>query len=234
MNRNSIYFLIVFSLVSSYSASSINYKNKQLALISFNVSISPQIMDMLNGLNPHFPDSRNPKMDKVIKRLKDVTWNLLEERLEREIGMYILPINSFGNQFDYDEYEYPNTSINKAIRRGNAKFYLKIDMVIDFELVSNPTGYGSSTRSKRDTSSAKNSDTQPEPKTRVSIVLTTYSEKGILPVDKFTGFVMSEQPLVFDENVLNGLVNEQLANDTSSVMGLINNGISNLILNFFK
>jgi hypothetical protein len=171
-------------------------------------------------------------MDKIVKRLKDVTWSLVEERLEREIGMYILPINSFGSQFDYDDYEFPNTSINKAIRRGNAKFYMKVDMVIDLELVNNPTGYGSAIRSRRDTSSAKVDDVQPEPKTRVSIVLTTYSEKGILQVDKFTGFVMSDQPLVFEASVLNGLVNDQLANDTSSIMGLINNGISNLILNF--
>jgi hypothetical protein len=159
---------------------------------------------------------------------------MLEERLEREIGMYILPVNSYGNQFDYDEFEFPNTSINKAIRRGNAKFYMKVDMVIDFEPVSNPTGYGSSTRAKRDTSKAKDTELQPEPKVRVSIVMTTYSEKGILPVDKFTGFVMSEKPFVFEADVLNGLVNDKLANDTSSVMGLINSGISNLILNFFK
>lgn len=234
MNRNTIFLITLLTLISSYSANCINYKNKQLALISFNVTISPQIMEKLKGLDSHFPDTRNPKMDKIVKRLKDVTWSLVEERLEREIGMYILPINSFGSQFDYDDYEFPNTSINKAIRRGNAKFYMKVDMVIDFELVNNPTGYGSAIRSRRDTSIAKVDDVQPEPKTRVSIVLTTYSEKGVLQVDKFTGFVMSDQPLVFEASVLNGLVNDQLANDTSSIMGLINNGISNLILNFFK
>lgn len=218
--------------IAPYKASSINYKNKQLALIAFNLTISPNMLEKLNTLENHFPEARVPKTDKVIKKIKDMTWIVLEERLQKEIGMYILPINAYGKEFDYDEYEYPNTSINKAIRRGISKYYMKIDITIDFEEIDKPSVVSSTLKHITDTINSTNTTEIPHPKARVTITLTTFSEKGIMPIDKFTGNFTASEPWVFDATLLDGLINDNAAGDTNTLMGLFNNAVSSLTINF--
>lgn len=234
MKNKLLALFLLLLVISPFNAGSINYRNKHLALIAFNVTISPQMMVHLTSLESSFPEVKNHKTNKIIKRIKDITWILLEDRLEREIGLYLYPVNIYGNQFDYDEYEFPNTSINKAIRRGNSKFYLRVDLNIEFENVSTPTGYGSTPRQRRDTSSTATEEPLPEPKPRIVFNITTYSEKGVIPVDKFLGQAKGNEHWVFDSNFLNGLVNDQFSEDPKTFMGLMNQAISNLILNMSK
>jgi hypothetical protein len=232
MKRILVLFILLSLAIAPFKASSINYKNKQLALIAFNLTISPNMLEKLNTLENHFPDVKNQKNNKVIKKIKDMTWIVLEERLQREIGMYILPINAYGKEFDYDQYEYPNTSINKAIRRGISKYYMRIDMTIDFEEISKPSVVSSTLKNIIDTTNKTNKVELPQPKAKVSITLTTFSEKGIMPIDKFTGNFTAIEPWVFEAPLLDGLVNDNPFVDTNTLMGLFNTALSSLTINF--
>lgn len=234
MKLKALPLALLVLVILPFNAGSINYRNKHLALIAFNVTISPQVMERLNSYENQFPDIKNHRANKIIKRIKDITWILLEDRLEREIGLYLYPVNIYGNQFDYDEFEFPNTSINKAIRRGNSKFYMRVDLNIEFEIISVPTGYGSAPRPRRDTSKTATEEHQAEPKPRIIFNVTTYSDKGIIPVDKFIGQSKAAEPWVYNNEFLNGLVNDKFSEDPKTFMGLMNQAVSNLILNMTK
>jgi len=234
MKNKLLALFLLLLVILPFNAGSINYRNKHLALIALNVTISPQMMEHLSGLESSFPEVKNHKTNKIIKRIKDITWILLEDRLEREIGLYLYPVNIYGNQFDYDAYDFPNTPINKAIRRGNSKFYIRVDLNIEFEIPSVPTGYGSAPRQRRDSSKAATEEPLPDPKPRIYFNVITYSDKGIIPVDKFLGQAKASEPWVFDTNLLDGLVNEKFTQDSKTFMGLMNQAISNLILNMSK
>lgn len=232
MNRILAVITLLCFAIAPFNANAINYKNKQLALIAFNLTISPSMLEKLNTLENHFPEAKNKKNNKVIKRIKDMTWSVLEERLQKEIGMYILPINAYGKEFDYDQYEYPNTNINKAIRRGISKYYMKIDMTIDFEEIAKPSVVSTTLKNIIDTTNKTSNAELPQPKARVSITLTTFSEKGIIPIDKFTGNFTALEPWVFEAPLLDGLVNDKTFVDTNTLMGLFNTALSSLTINF--
>jgi hypothetical protein len=210
-------------------AGSINYRNKQFVIISFNISIHQQVKEKLDALERYFPDIENPKADKIISKITDFTWILLEERLERETGMYILPLNTSGKDFDYDVYNYPNTSINKAIRRGTSKFYLRIDVLIEPEMTQT-LSIGSVTRARKDSFVTASDSTENKGfKPRIVINFTSYSNQGILPIEKFTGSFTATNPCIFEAKALDGIINDNNYKESNALSFLINEAITDLI-----
>lgn len=47
-----------------------------------------------------------------------------------KLEWYLLPLDAYGNKFTYDNYGFPDVGINKALNKGQSKYYAKID--IDF------------------------------------------------------------------------------------------------------
>jgi len=232
-NKIMKHFIITISVLTlilqPLSSGSINYKNKQFALISFNLTIHQQVKEKLDQLSSYFPEVERMKADKIISRIMDYTWFLLEDRLQRELGMYILPTNTAGKQFDYNAYGYPNTSINKAIHRGTSKFYLKIDMSIEPEIIQS-FSISSMAKIKKDSSTTIADSTQNQGfKPKIVIDFTSYSEKGIIPIDKFTGTFIAAEPWLFEPKILDGLTNTKECTEQDNLCLLINEAITDLI-----
>ena len=67
---------------------------------------------------------------------------------------------------------------------------------------------------------------------QVTIDFTSYSNKGILPLEKLTGVSVSPEPWLFDPAVLDGLVNTNHREDIDNLARLINEAITELIKKF--
>jgi hypothetical protein len=218
---------------------SINYsysqgqRNRQYALITFNYTVNPIIKNSFNEFSHLFPEIENKRADKIIAKIKDHSWFLIEERLEAETGMYILPLNSHGRSFKYDVYGFPEVTINKALRDGNSKYYLRVDLTINAISTRGETGYGVRPQQK-DTARTFEDIPSNAVIPQVTIIATLYNDKGIIPMQRITGTALVNAPWVVTEETLDGIINknEYNPNDTNTLMGLINLAITDLINKF--
>jgi len=224
MRIKAILSFAVLVLALSISANAQNYRNKELSLISYNFTISPNLRLPLNSQAHLFPETKNKKADKIVALIKDRTWDVIKERLEAETGMYILPLNSHGSSFKYDAYNFPNVPINRAIRVGSSRYYLRVDLNLSAAPTGREGGYG-----------ATNSSTDSEGVTpQVSITVTTYSDKGVVPQHKFSTTLTAEKAWIINENNLNGITNgkEYQKDDTSTILGLVNLALNEITSKF--
>ncbi|MBN1990165.1 MAG: hypothetical protein JW783_12255 [Bacteroidales bacterium] len=225
------YVAIAIAVLIPIVSVAINYNNKQVAIISYSVSIDDACMQKIKAYEELFPSVDKEKADRVIARIKDVSYAFFEEQLEREVGMYILPLNAFGSKFDYDVYGYPDMSINKAMRKGNSKYYIKVELII--------TQKPSETNGKlfgiiNDSTPAQEIEEENSVETIQPVILyniTTYSEKGVLPIDKFSAEITATEALPLSNEFLHGLINNEHKDDGSTLMSLIDLAIARLARN---
>jgi hypothetical protein len=181
-----------------------------------------------------FPEVDNKKADRIIAQLKERSWYLLKDRLETETEMYILPLNAHGKSFKYDDYGYPDMSINKALRVGTSKYYIRVELTLSSESLKKDSGYGSWASQETDSAEVDIVFEEGSIIPKVEITVTTYTDKGIIPMQKVSGSVSVSQPWIISEEVFTGVINrdEYPMNETTTIMGLINVGVTELIKNF--
>ncbi|MFC2104915.1 hypothetical protein ACFLS4_06145 [Bacteroidota bacterium] len=114
--------------------------------------------------------------------------------------MEILPINTFMRNVKYNDYGYPNTNIRDAIRKGDSRFYFKVDAKLE-----------SLTKDKRDESPELFEDIDysivyPE----LTVEITVYNNEGIIPVAKWLGVSTPKYPLTINEYLLKGFDNTEM------------------------
>lgn len=209
-----------------------NYRNKQLALISFDVTIEQSLKVVLDEQADLFPETDNKKADRIVARLKERSWYLIKDKLENETEMYILPLNAHGKSFKYDDYGFPDVSINRALRVGTSKYYIKVDLELNSVSYQKDTGYGAST-SETDTTEiieVKEGDIIPE----VKVTITSFTNNGIIPMHKASGYSTVKLPWIISEDIFNGLINQKefVSEEVTTILGLIDLATTDLIKNF--
>lgn len=230
--KNKRIMLILVLLGFSVSLTAQNYRNKQLALISYSYNIHQNIKPQLDEFAYLFPDAQESKADKTIATLKNNSWQILKERLEEETSMYILPITAHGNDFKYDEYGFPDMSINRALRKGNSRYYIRVSVTI--ATLSNKADKGYGTTVNKDTTQNPKAIPEGSLVPEITIEVTTYTREGILPMQKVVGSAIATEPWVISPSTFDGLKKgeELKLNDPNNIMGLINSAITNLLGNF--
>jgi len=206
------------------------YKNKQLALFSYVLSYDQAMKGELNKHLALF--EANAKVDPIENALRNRIYYLIKERLEKEIGLIFLPIESFQNAVDYDDFGFPSDNINKVIRVGNSKLYFKLEVSI----TSGLEGGNASRQAKKDNRKDSNSELG-DPKNfkpTVSIALTVYNNKGIIPKDKFRGIGNATEDFPTDATLLDGLVNNEPFDEKNNLLGLANEAVTDLIINLLQ
>lgn len=225
MKKLTISLLILFAFVNSFAQSK-SYQSKQFALISFNYQISKDLKPQFDQFQHLFPDTENKKADKVIGPAKDITWYLLKDKLEKETGMYILPINAQGNKFRYDAYNFPDIKINRALKKGTSRYYIKVDLTVSSNTSQKDTGRGT-TGTNED--SVQNSENLCTPS--ITILLTLYNDKGILPIKRESGMAVATEGWEMSEEIFTGIANrdEYDPESTNTLLGLTNAAIRKLL-----
>jgi len=224
---NHLCAILIIFVFPSFAISQ-KYKNKETSLISFNINIYPDTKQFLENLQGHFSPYKNPKADKIIGTVKEKTWAFLMDRLQTDIGMLILPLRTLGDNYSYDRFGFPDGNINKAIKAGESKYYMKIDMFIGTELNPNHPHYP---KNPRDSISEPIQIQEGQIMPKVTINITMYSENGILPINKYTGIAIAPRPFDLTPYVLDGLVNTNNSFEPTTLMGIINEAIAEISIN---
>lgn len=228
MRKTLLILAITIFVITPFRVSSQRYKNKEISLISFNVTIHSEVKKYLDQYENSFSSVKNAKADKIIAKIKEQAWGSFVDVLQREIGMIILPVSTFGNSISYDDYGFPDVNISKAQRKGFSKYYMKIDMQIGPEMPQFPISHKAKNDSTVQSTLLKDGEIKPV----VTITLTTFPENGIMPLSKFVG--IAESPAAWssdDPLVLDGLINDNNKTDLSTLMSLINEAITDLSIN---
>ncbi|MFP4555784.1 MAG: hypothetical protein ACLFNU_02830 [Bacteroidales bacterium] len=232
--RKIVVTLALLLLISSTNWTySQNYRNRQVTLFSYNCDIHQSILSSFEQQAHLFPETDHRKADKIVDAVKDRAWYMIKEKLEEGTGMYILPINAYGKSFKYDVYGFPDMSINRALRKGSSRYYLKIDLTISSALNRKESSYGALlSKDSAEKLEETLDDNAIVPK--ININATTYSDKGVIPVQRVTGNAIASQPWQVSEEIFNGIVNHDEFDDevADSVLGLVNAGLTDLLKNF--
>ena len=198
-----------------------NYTNKQFALINYDLKITDHFREDIAPLESYINTVKihNKEADDRLKAIliHHLYYNMTP-RLERALEISILPINTFMEEIRYNDFGYPNTSINKALRKGNAPFFFKLEVTLD-----------SQTQEKR-----KENPDLPSGITLPHFIIdiTVYNDEGIISVDKWHGEQAVKQPLKADKRLFSGFVGErELSTDTTltTLSGLYDQAVTNMI-----
>ncbi len=183
------YLLIITLIVfAALNVSAQNFANKQFALIYYELEITDEFRKDMKPVKKFIrkAEVHNKDADDKLKALMvhHFYYHLAEE-LEKNIEIGIIPISSFTQEVKYDEFGYPKSNINKILRIGDSRFYLKVKIEID-----------SKTKEKK-----KN-----DPKLRgditfpvITIDVTVFNNEGIIPADRWNGTKVAYKPFEVNE-----------------------------------
>ncbi len=225
--------LLIFTLILILSISqsfSRDIRNKQFSLFEYHFEISDNFKEEISSLSSYLNNIKtykNPGNDQLKAVLIHNIYYSIEEALEEQLEIEILPVNSFQNNVKYNDYGYPKTSISKALRKGYSKYYLKIIVKIE-----------SLTEEKRKSNPELFEDiNETVIIPQISIDITVFNNEGIIPVDKWIGIASSDKPLVIDNYFIKGFDNsdnELEKNTKDNLSSIKDKAINQMIQNFLN
>jgi hypothetical protein len=191
--------LVLFTLliVLAVGASAQRFANKQFVLIDYELNITDEFREDLNPVKGFYNNAEvhNKEAEDRLKAL--FIHNLyytMKRQLERKMELSILPINSFMNEFKYNEFGYPKGSINKAIRKGDFPYYFKVKITFD-----------SQTKEKKENDPGLSGDiTFPV----IHLKITVFNDEGIIPVTKWDSMYRHQEPLNVQPELFKGWVKD--------------------------
>jgi len=188
--------LLIAFLITAGTAR--DYKDKQFGLFRYELSLSKDFEKELKPLKSYLQDIELPfeynKKEKLYAILVHHIYYHIEERLEAEAKFDILPINSFQEEVNYNDYGYPASNINEVVRFGYSQYFFRLDVSIE-------------------TLSDKQQDINPEayealngPSTfpQLTIDIAIYNKEGIIPLERWTGEATAVNPIPQDKHLFAG------------------------------
>ncbi len=218
------FFLLVALLWAPQGAQARNFKNRQYALISYSFSIHPDVRQKISpfdGLFPQNPDEYS-QVDPVYFRLKGLCFDRLKMRFERELSLFILPLRIYGRQYNYDSEGYPTMLVEVAQRRGNAKYYIALDVKI---LTSPESSAAVPGEKYRDSLLSPNEYLRP----RIEITTTMYPRLGIVPSERYASVMQWQTPIRLEPTLLDGIINSKRRHDRTTLLEAIEMAVETAI-----
>jgi len=222
--------LSVFLAVALYGQ---NIVNKQFTLLNYDLNLTTEFREDLQNLEPFFNsvEVHNKDSDDRLKAIMiHHIYYHLKENLEEDLEINILPINTFMQKVKYNDFGYPKTHINKALRVGGSRYYFKLDVTFD-----------SMTEERK-----KN-----DPKLQGNIIfphitidITIYDKNGVIPVDKWHGEKIAYKPYEINKRFFRQFVKdteippkpqmEENEEEQESLFQLYEAALNDLINNFLE
>ncbi|MDA3952714.1 MAG: hypothetical protein PF485_03640 [Bacteroidales bacterium] len=201
LTKKSILFFLITLLATSISAQYI--KNKQFSLYNYNLTVSKDFVEEIIELESFIDNIKtynDPGNEKLNAILVHIIYYNLKDKLTQELEIEILPINTFMREVKYDDNGYPKTNIRNAIRKGDSRYYFKVEAQLE-----------SLTKKKREESPELFIDidypvTYPE----LTITITVNNKEGIIPVAKWIGTTTPKYPLAINKYLLKGFDNTDM------------------------
>lgn len=111
-------------LAFSLKALCYDFTNKELALINFNLTLSPDVKSTIEKA-----DANIFSTDKATTKFWYLCYNSVESYMKMK-GINVFPPQCFGKKASYDSFGFPKISIASAVKTGVAKFYYRLDIDI--------------------------------------------------------------------------------------------------------
>ncbi|MGE0078195.1 MAG: hypothetical protein AB7S48_10085 [Bacteroidales bacterium] len=224
-----ITIILAFSVLLSESGFAQKYRKKEVSLISFKLNINNDYRTMFDEFSSYFNEPNNKEVNRIDNQIIYTAWDLISEKLRNEVGMLILPLNAYGKKFSYDNYGFPDIGINRAINKGQSKYYLKIDIEIGPEFSSKYI-----TQSRPDSANQVIHLKENEFKPKVTINLTIYSDKGIIPVANCSGEAIVPNIITIDKPFFDGIINNDINPDQTTLYNLLEKASKKLIISVYS
>ncbi|MCB8964153.1 MAG: hypothetical protein H6536_03810 [Bacteroidales bacterium] len=205
------------------------YRKKETSVISFKLNIDYSYRSKFDSFGGLFNTPKYENANRVDNQIIYTAWDLISERIRNEAGMLLLPLDAYGKKFTYDNYGFPDIGIAKALKKGQSKYYIKIDVEIGPEQSARYA-----TKSQPDTANKVVQLKEDEFKPKVTISLTIFSDKGIIPVASGTGEAAAEDILILNENFFDGIANGTTTADHTTLYKLIDKASQDLIISLFS
>lgn len=126
--------VLVFCSIFSATAQNAKYKNQKAALFSYDFIITPALENKLSAFDQYITVKTQKDQSKLIAMLRHNCLELVQNNIDKTYSMSFSPINYFGSEVKYDEYGYASTSIQKAIKISQSKFFFKIYAKLDLDV----------------------------------------------------------------------------------------------------
>ncbi len=205
------------------------YRNKEVGLIYFKVNIDPGYHAKFSEYAHLFREPVKPQQDRIVGHLTADIWDIIKQQLTNDVGMIILPLDAYGDKFSYDHYGFPNVTINRALQKGNSKFYISIDVEIGPEFMSKYVTKTSSDTSPQVIQLAPN-----EIKPKITIKLNIYNEKGIIPVANTKGEAIESKVITLNDKYFDGFVNPNINSPNETLYKLVNQAVKELVISVYS
>ena len=209
-------------MASTLSAQSKKFYKRETALIFYDLTIDGDYMQKFEQFEHLFRPSNDSKRHPIKNQLLYTSWDMVREALEEQTGMLIVPLDAYGKRFSYNDYGFPNMNPNKAISKGDSKYYLRFDISLKPE--ANPI-YSTSGQ-KPDSLQTILEPNQIQP--ILTINITIYPNKGVLPVCKTTITSKASKPLELSEALFDGMVNDKQTAGSTNIYGLFHEALLQL------
>ena len=232
MNTKRYYLLILLALFT-IALNAQNIRNKQFSLFNYKLSVSNDFVEETSDLEAFIDNIKtynDPGNEKLKAVLIHIIYYNLKEKLEEELEIEILPINTFMRNVKYDDYGYPDANIRQALRKGNSRFYFSVHAKLESLL-----------KNKLDESPELFEDIDylvvyPE----LTIEVTVFNNEGIIPVAKWIGATTPKYPLAINEYLLKGFDNTEMeilpaeAQQTDNLYLMLDRAIHNTIQDHYN
>lgn len=229
MKKIIILLTILISIIASNELIAQKYRKKEVSLISFKVNINTDYRTKLERYSSYFNEPKNKNANRIDNQILYTAWDLISEKLRNEVGMILLPLDAYGNKFTYDVYGFPDIGINKALKKGQSKYYLKIDIEFGPEF---STKY--ITKSEPDSANQIIHLKDDEIKPKLTINLTIYSDKGIIPVATCIGESSTEEIITLDKPFFDGIINSDNDASKKTLYNLLEQASKKLIISVYS
>ncbi len=229
MKKITILTILLIGILFSENTSAQRFRKKETSLISFKLNINADYRTKVDAYSGYFNDPKNKNASRVDNQILYTAWDLISEKLKNEVGMILLPLDAYGNKFTYDNYGFPDVGINKALNKGQSKYYIKVDIELGPELSAKYV-----TKSQPDSANQIIHLKGDEIKPKLTIYLTIYSDKGIIPVANCIGEATTEEIIAMDKSFFDGIINNDVDPSKNTLYNLIEKTSKKLIISIYS
>ena len=193
-------FITLILIIGANITFAQNITNKQFALIKYELKIADEFrkdLEPLRGFIENTEVRTKNKEDKLKSIMVHYIYYHLKERFEKNLDIDIIPRNSFGDKAKYNEYGYPRIGIGKALRKGSATFYFKVEVNIKSKTEE---------RIENDPKLKEIDENIFFP--YIITKVTIYNDEGIIPVAKWKGEKITYKPVYINKRLFRGFVDD--------------------------
>ncbi len=188
MNKH-LLFLIFVSILLPVDVYSQKFEGSQFCPIGYNLMVGKDLKSRMAQVYPKLPGNMQ-NADKLEYILTYSFYEILTRELMENLKIYIPPPTIFEDKVKYDQYGFPEVTVQKAIKLSDAKYFFKCQIRVE-EAFPTATPQGMVTAG-------------------INIQFTLYSKQGYVPIKNITLSKVMPQAVKAELPLLAGLTSKEI------------------------